>query len=149
MQEVYKWKAKLKLDGSKQVHGVHFWDTYALSAFLPWSSIPIDYVQAYAQADVEKDNVYMNVIKGFDLTNRANAKDWDLHTRKNVYGGKAVNRVWSKWRAERLARAGFHQSEVNECVYIYKRCIYVYYIDDSILAGPDPKDGGSFGPDQG
>ena len=91
----------------------------------------------------------MNVTKGFDLTNGASAKDWDLHTRKNVYGGKAANRVWSKWRGERLARAGFHQSEVEVCVYIYKRCIYVYYVDDSILTGPDPKDGGSVGPDQG
>ena len=106
-RDVYKWKARLNLDGSKQVHGVHFWDTYALwpiirlilimSVVLHWLSIQIDYVQAYAQADVETDNVCMNVPKGFDLTDGANAKDWDLHIRTNIYGGKAANRVWSKW----------------------------------------------------
>jgi hypothetical protein len=39
-----------------------------MSIVLNWSSIQIDYVQAYAQADVETDNVYMNVPKGFELT---------------------------------------------------------------------------------
>ena len=71
------------------MHRVHFWDTYARAASWPiiclviilcvvleWSSVQIDYVQAYAQADVEKDNVYMNGPKGFDLTNGENARDW-------------------------------------------------------------------------
>ena len=28
-QEVYKWKARLNMHGGQQVHGVHYWDTYA------------------------------------------------------------------------------------------------------------------------
>ena len=28
-QEVYKWKARLNVHGGQQVHGVHYWDTYA------------------------------------------------------------------------------------------------------------------------
>ena len=27
--EVYKWKARLCVDGSKQVHGINYWETYA------------------------------------------------------------------------------------------------------------------------
>ena len=28
-QEVYKWKTRLNVHGGQQVHGVHYWDTYA------------------------------------------------------------------------------------------------------------------------
>ena len=28
-QEVYKWKARLNVHGGQQVHGIHYWDTYA------------------------------------------------------------------------------------------------------------------------
>ena len=28
-QEVYKWKTRPNVHGGQQVHGVHYWDTYA------------------------------------------------------------------------------------------------------------------------
>ena len=28
-REVYKWKAQLTIDGSKQRHGIHYWEMYA------------------------------------------------------------------------------------------------------------------------
>ena len=36
-REVYKWKARLNIDGSKQVQGVNYWETYAPVA--SWSTI--------------------------------------------------------------------------------------------------------------
>ena len=68
-REVYKWKARLNVHGGKQIsYGVDYWETYA--AALKWSLIrcflmqailngrhimPIDFVLAYPQADVECD----------------------------------------------------------------------------------------------
>ena len=65
-QEVYKWKAHLNVQGGQQVHGVHYWDTYApvvtwqtvrlfliLSLILGWQSCQLDFVMAYPQAPVE------------------------------------------------------------------------------------------------
>jgi Reverse transcriptase (RNA-dependent DNA polymerase) len=78
--EVYRWKARLNLDGSKQIKGVHYWDTYALVASWPTIQMiltmaiikrrhtkQIDFVQAYTQAKIETDNVYMKIPKGFEV----------------------------------------------------------------------------------
>ena len=27
-QEIYKWKARLKVHGGQQIHGINYWDTY-------------------------------------------------------------------------------------------------------------------------
>ena len=61
-QEVYKWKARLNVHGGQQVHGVHYWDTYApvvtwqtvrlfliLSLILRWQCRQLDFVMAYPQ----------------------------------------------------------------------------------------------------
>jgi hypothetical protein len=32
--KIYKWKARLNADGSKQEHGIYFWETYAPVATL-------------------------------------------------------------------------------------------------------------------
>ena len=76
-QEVYKWKARLNIDGSKQEKGVNYWESYApvaswstirlilILAYLEgWSTKQIDYVMAYTQADCETD-LYMKIPKVF------------------------------------------------------------------------------------
>ncbi|KAI2508434.1 hypothetical protein MHU86_5961 [Fragilaria crotonensis] len=42
-REVYKWKARLNIDGSKQEEGVNFWETFAPVA--SWSTIRIVLIQ--------------------------------------------------------------------------------------------------------
>ena len=69
--EVYKWKARLCVNGSHQIKGVNYWDTYApvvswesvrtlltLALTKGWITRQIDFVLAYPQADVECD-LYM------------------------------------------------------------------------------------------
>ena len=76
-QEVYKWKARLNVHGGQQVHGVHYWDTYApvvtwqtvrlfliLSLILGWQSRQLDFVMAYPQAPAEMP-LYMRLPQGF------------------------------------------------------------------------------------
>jgi hypothetical protein len=79
-REVYKWKARLNFDGSKQVQGVNYWETFApvatwgtirmvLTMVLlnNWKTIQIDYVLAFPQAEVECDNMFMKIPKGFEV----------------------------------------------------------------------------------
>lgn len=152
-QEVYKWKARFNIDGSKQVKGVSYWETYAPVASWSlirlvlttaiinnWHSQQIDYVQAYPQATAETDNLYVEVPKGFEVKGVRDPREWVLHMKKNVYGGKAAGRVWNQHLVKKLKQAGFTQSEFDECLFYFKSAIYVLYTDDSILTGPKQGD---------
>ena len=75
-REIYKWKARLNLDGSKQVAGVHYDQTYApvaswesirlllaMTLRNKWKTRQLDYVLAFPQAPVERE-LYMQIPKG-------------------------------------------------------------------------------------
>jgi hypothetical protein len=146
--EIYKWKARLNIDGSKQIKGINYWDTYApvaswsiirllliLVLTKQWKTRQIDYVQAYTQADAETDLLYMKIPKGFTI-DTDNPQDYVLSIKKNIYGQKQAGRVWNKHLVAKLQLAGFTQSQQDECVFYHGNCIYMLYTDDSILAGP-------------
>ena len=78
-REVYKWKARLNIDGSKQVKGRDYDETYApvaswasirmllvMSIIKGWHTRQLDYVMAYPQAPVERD-MYMEIPKGYKV----------------------------------------------------------------------------------
>jgi hypothetical protein len=77
-REVYKRKARLNLDGSKQVKGVNYWNTYAPVTSWPtvrllltmaiirgWHTKQLDFFLAFTQAPAELDNLYMKIPRGF------------------------------------------------------------------------------------
>ncbi len=39
-----------------------------------------------------------------------------------------------------IEKVGFEQSKVDDCVFYKGQVMYILYTDDSILAGPDPKE---------
>jgi hypothetical protein len=78
-REVYKWKARLTIDGSKQKYGLHYDETYApvvtwsstrffliQSILHGWHSRQLDFLLAYPQADVERE-LYMEIPKGITI----------------------------------------------------------------------------------
>jgi hypothetical protein len=147
-REVYKWKARLAFDGSKQTKDVNYWDTYApvvswpivrfvltLALTQKWSIKQIDYVLAYTQATAETD-MYMKVPKGFRF-DTDNPDDFVLKIKKNYYGQKQAGRVWNRHLTQRLLDAGFTQSEQDECLFYHGKAVYILYTDDSLLTGPD------------
>ena len=106
--EVYKWKAQLNIDGSKQQKGINFWESYAavctwaairliliLVILNKWKTRQIDFVQAYPQAPVEVDNLYMKIPRGFEIEGAAK-DEYLLHIRRNIYGQVQAGRVWNK-----------------------------------------------------
>ena len=125
--EIYKWKARLNYDGSKQTKGMNYWDTYApvaswgsirlimvLALLQNWKYRQLDFVQAYTQAEPEYEHMYMEVPKGFNINN---SKEYVLKLKKNLYGQKQAGRVWNKHLGTKLASIGFKQSLTDKCVF--------------------------------
>ena len=71
--EVYKWKARLCVDGSSQTKNVDYWETYSpvvswesvrtlltLAIMYGWHTQQLDFILAFPQAEVECE-MYMEV----------------------------------------------------------------------------------------
>jgi hypothetical protein len=150
-QEVYKWKARLNIDGGKQEHGIHYWETYApvvawpvvrfflvLSLLKGWKTRQLDFILAYTQADVETD-LYMKLPTAYSkpgITPQTHV----LKLLKNLYGQKQAGRVWNKYMTERTIALGFVQSKADECVFYFNKSVMLVYTDDCIIMGPEDKE---------
>ncbi len=148
--EVVKWKARLNVDGSKQVYGENYWETYApvaswasirlimcMAAKHNWKTKQLDFVQAYPQAPVETD-IYIDIPKGCSV--EGDRDKWALKLINNIYGQKQAGRVWNTFLIEGLtSKLGFKQSEQDPCILWRDKTIIVIYTDDTIVTGPDEK----------
>ena len=110
-QEIYKWKARLNLDGSKMTQGQDYDQTYApvaswesirllLALVLKnnWKTRQLDYVLAFPQAPVERE-MYMQIPKGIRMKGN---KEFALKVEKNIYGQKQAGRVWNQHLVRKL-----------------------------------------------
>jgi hypothetical protein len=145
--KVYKYKARLNLDGSQMHPGKDYDMTYApvaswesvrilLSLALrhKWKTKQLDYLQVFPQAPVERE-CYMRVPTGILIQAPG---QWVLRVKRNIYG----QAVWNQYLVSKLTspQVGFVQSQNDECVFYHGKAIYVLYTDDSILAGPDEEE---------
>jgi hypothetical protein len=142
--EVYKYKARLNLDGSQMHPGKDYGMSYApvaswesvrilLSLVLrhKWKTKQLDYVQAFPQAPVECE-CYMRVPRGIIIQAPG---QWVLRVKRNIHG-EVVGCGTSTWVSKLTSpRMGFVQSQYDECVFYHVKAIHVLYTDDSILAG--------------
>jgi hypothetical protein len=103
-----------------------------------WHTRQIDFVLAYLQAPIEFD-MYMELPKGVE-TNDGSRKTHVFKLIKNLYGQKQAGRVWNQHLVKGLMKIGFHQSEVDECVFYRDHTIFVVSVDDGIFASPYPSE---------
>jgi Reverse transcriptase (RNA-dependent DNA polymerase) len=117
---IYKWKARLNVDGGKQIHGLDYWETYApatswstirlvllISVVNSWELRQLDFVQAFPQAPIQTE-MYMELPKGYSVDN---SRDHHvLKLVKNIYGQKQAGRVWNEFLLKGLKDIGFQQS---------------------------------------
>ena len=149
--QIKKYKARLNIDGSRMKQGVHYDQSYApvaswnsirllliLTAIHGWHTTQLDYVAAFPQAPVERE-LYMRIPKGVTVAGK-DPDEYVLKLHKNTYGQKNAGRVWNQYLVKKLKQIGFQQSKIDECVFYKGKVMYVLYTDDSILAGPDPKE---------
>jgi hypothetical protein len=146
------WKAQLNIHGGQQEYRVNYWDTFfsvvawvsirlvlILSILLLWHMQQIDFVLAYPQAPIETP-LYMEVPKGITLSGMPNqSQDYVLQLKKILYGQKQAGRVWYKYLHAGLEDIGFTPSLIEECVYYCKGMLFLVYVDNGIIAGPDPQ----------
>ena len=143
-REVYKWKARLKVDGSRMVHKKDYDQTYApvaswniirllliLVLVNSWHTIQLDYVLAFSQAPDDR-NLYMKIPKAFEVEG-ANKGDYVYTIKNNTYEKKQAGRVWNKHLCAKFEKVGFKQSIIDECFFYKEDMIYFLYTDDSIL----------------
>ena len=149
-QEAYKWKAQLNMHGRQQEHGVHYWDTYApvvtwqtvrffliLSILLGWCSRQLDFVVAYPQAPAEMP-LYLQLPQGYKrkgMTRNSHV----IKLKRNVYGQKQAGRVWNQYMDQGMRAIGFTPSKFDPCLYYRNSVIFLVYIDDCLVFGPDDK----------
>ena len=111
-----------------------------LTALHGWTTKRIDFVQAFAQAPIEK-TLYMRIPAGIELEDGSDTKEYVLLIlliHQNIYGQKQAGQVWNQFLVKKLVKElGFKQSEVDECVFYRGKTLYVLYTDDSLLADPD------------
>jgi len=147
-QEVYKWKAQLCLDASRQVYGQDYDDMYApvanwiiiqfvlvLAIINGWDSLQIDYIMAYIQAPVKRD-MYMEIPKGCKVDMEG---DYVLQILCNIYGQKQAGQVWFLCLVKKLKSIGFIQLTTSPCLFVRGSSIYILYTDDSILQVPSTR----------
>ena len=121
--EIYKWKARLNLDGSKQIKGIHYDDTFVpvaswsvIRLFLvlilswKWEARQLDFVMAFTQAPTER-TMYMKIPKGYRV-NSGDREDFVLEILANTYGAKQAPRQWYLYLCEKLKQAN--------CPFIHK-----------------------------
>ena len=117
-RKIKKYKTRLNIDGSKQIKGRDYQQTYAPVASWPsirflltlatvhsWKTTQLDFVSAYLQALIEQP-MFMAIPKGFDIEN-GTAKDHVLRLKRKIYGQRQAGRVWNDYLVAKLKRIGF------------------------------------------
>jgi hypothetical protein len=94
----------------------------------------------YTQADAETNNLYMKVLRGFNIPGSTFPDRYVLKICKNIYGQKQAGQVWNKHLVSKPKPPRFKQRSINECVFYQGSCIYMLYTNNSILAGPDKQE---------
>jgi hypothetical protein len=145
---IHKWKAQLNVDGSKQIKGVNFWETYApvaqwasirlilcMVSLNAWKIITFDFVPAFPQAPSVAE-LYIDIPNGCHVM--GTREEWCLKVIKNIYDQKQAGRVWYSYPADILiTRLKSTQSRYDPCVLWKDGCILVIYTDDTIIVGPE------------
>ena len=115
------------------------WQTVSLflilSLLLRWQSHQLDFVMAYPQAPEEMP-LYMRLPQGYQhrgMTRKTHA----LKLIRNVYGQKQAGRDWNKFMDKGMKDIGFMPSKFDPCLYYRGSVLFLVYIDDCIVFGPN------------
>ena len=63
-----------------------------------------------------------------------------LQLKKNLYGSKQGSRVWYNFLKQGLLNQGFEQSKTDPAVFYKGQTIFVVYVDNGILIGPNKEE---------
>jgi hypothetical protein len=143
-----KKKARLCVQGDTMVAGVDYGESF--SPVVQWSSVrlmlilsivhgletrQVDYVNAFAQADLDRD-VFVEIPKGFDHCN--DGLDCVLKLNKSLYGMSDAPLMFFELLKKNLLGVGFKQfPHIDPCLFVHKKAICLTYVDDCLWFGKD------------
>ena len=98
--EIYRHRSRICVDGSQQKEGIDYFETYSpvvqwstirmlfiIGIIKGWKSRKVDYVQAFPQATLDKDeHVYMHIPAGYHVEGEKDHSKYVLKLKKNLYG---------------------------------------------------------------
>jgi hypothetical protein len=138
--QLLKHKSLLFVDGSQQLLGRDYWDTYApvvqwlticlvllLATILNLKSHQVDYTHAFPQAELS-DPVFMHLPQGWHISQdgslqphndpKYNGTSHFIKLKCNLYGCKQATRNWFQHLNQGILAKGFTQSKVDPCLYL-------------------------------
>lgn len=140
--KILRYKARLVAQGSSQVHGLDYDETYApvvrydtLRLLIQWATQlglemhQIDFETAYLNSWLTDANpIYMRYPPGYGKAGMV------LRLKKSLYGLKQSGREWFGTLKDQLLQKGYAQASFDPCVFIGDIVIAVY-VDDLLLLG--------------
>ena len=137
-----KKKARLCMHGDQMVQNVDYFESY--SPVVQWSSVrlllilsivhgletrQVDYVNAFAQAELDKD-VYIEIPQGVEHNNDANCI---FKLNKSLYGMSDAPLMFFELLKSNLEKVGFEQYKtIDPCIFVHKSAICFTYVDDCL-----------------
>ena len=113
----------MNLDGSKQIKGVHYDQSYAPVVTRPairlmlalvllngWHTKQINYVMAYPQAPVERQ-MFISIPNGYTIRDGEPSVEYVFEVTKNIYDHVQAGRVWNQYVTNKLKNIRFTQSK--------------------------------------
>nr|GEW59996.1 zinc finger, CCHC-type [Tanacetum cinerariifolium] len=148
---IYKYKARLVIQGFRQKKGIDFFDTYApvarittirlLLAFTAIHDLVINQMDintAFLNGDLDKE-IYMKQPKGFVMSGHENKV---CKLKKSLYGLKQAPKQRHQKFDEVVLSNGFSLNQADKCVYSRfddsgNGLIICLYADDMLIFGTD------------
>ena len=138
-REVYKWKARINIDGSKQIYGLHYDEMY--TPVVTWPTVwyfliqalikgrrtkQLDFVLAYTQADVERD-LYMEIPKGIHIADvpREHQLKYVLKLIRTCMVRSKLSECGTSTWSITLKSWG----SLRVCVFYFKRSVFLVYTE--------------------
>ncbi|CAL2240277.1 unnamed protein product [Prunus armeniaca] len=148
-----RYKARLVAKGYTQTYGVDYQETFApvakistvrilisLAANLDWPLQQFDVKNAFLHGEL-KEEVYMNLPPGFDLSENPNLV---CKLRKSLYGLKQSPRAWFGKFSCAMKKYGYRQSNADHTLFLKRRkgkvTVLIIYVDDMIITGDDTEE---------
>ena len=95
-----------------------------------FQSDQLTFLLAFPQADLDVD-VLMELLLGMVVD--GNRGEWVLKLNRSLYGLKQASANWFDILKTGLERRGYHQSQVDPCVFFRKVSVILTYFDGFVI----------------
>ena len=102
----------------------------ALSSLYEFINRSFDFVIEFSQYDLDVD-IFVDLTLGMGVY--INIVEWVLNLNKPIYGLKKANENWFDLLNFFLERRGYHQSQVDPCIFYRKKSVVLNYVDDFLI----------------